>query len=93
MQEYDFTIPVKYRGQQITVSGARLNIPRNALYLTVNPLEDEEEFLGIQGDSNRQEIIYYDASMKCVDVLDLEGSIITSDLMHELEQLLQPAYS
>ncbi|MBS3077591.1 hypothetical protein J4233_04945 [Candidatus Pacearchaeota archaeon] len=97
MDSFDFYIPGKYRGCSVSVPrGTRepfvFTIPRNAWYLTVNPLEDEEEFLGCQGDSDRQELSFYDETQFPVDTQDVEHQILTFRLMRSLEAFLEKMY-
>ncbi len=88
-QKFDFLIPGEYAGKEINLpeSEIKLSIPKEAEYLDVNPLEDEEEFNGSQGDSDRQQIIYYNSKRKFLHLDNLDGLILTSKLMNELEKL------
>ena len=89
---FDFEIPSNYKGKEISIRSVSLYIPEDAVYLIVNPLENEEEFLGFQGDSDRQELVYYADSRKAVKIVDLDGKIRTSDLMYGLEQVFKKLY-
>ncbi|MEK6848319.1 MAG: hypothetical protein AABX65_01675 [Nanoarchaeota archaeon] len=94
-REFDFFVPKDLRGKPLAVAGKlnlSLALPENAQYLSVNPLENEEEFLGSQADSNRQEINYYDSDGKYLSTQELDRGIITSNLMHELERTLVKEY-
>jgi hypothetical protein len=97
----DFYIPEIYRGKRILlpeglpdwpIEPIILSIPNEAVYLDVNPLEDEEEFRGNQDESNRQQLNYYNADSKIISIQDLEHQIITWRLMSRLEQLLKKQY-
>ncbi len=93
MNFFDFLIPQKYRGQKIAIAEKIvLNIPQSAQYLTVNPLEDEEEFLGMQQLSDRQQIIYHREDGEDIACQDFENQITTSELMSELEKVLKKIY-
>lgn len=92
VEDFDFFIPQKYRGKKIVVQEKiTLDIPQSAMYLKVNHFEDEEEFLGIQGDSDSQQISYYGAK-KYLACQDFDKQIITDDLMLGLERILEKLY-
>ena len=92
-EKFDYRIPRNFRGKPIIFfnHGTRvnLNIPSEAHFLDVNPLEDGEEFLGNQGDCGRQEIIYYDQKGRYISCEDLEHLITTDKLMNSLDGFLQ----
>ncbi|MBI2542639.1 MAG: hypothetical protein HYW24_00415 [Candidatus Aenigmarchaeota archaeon] len=73
---------IERRGPRIT-----LNIPTNAVYLNVNPLEDEEEFLGFQGESTRQQITYHLPDGSCIEYDDFENVTKTWVLMSRLRMI------
>lgn len=77
--EFDFLIPEEYRGKEMSIgiekSRLLLTISETACYLIVNALEDEEEFRGCQGDSNRQELHFYDEDGEYVCTRDLQEEI------------------
>lgn len=88
-ENFDFSIPEQYRGKEVKIVNGRviLKIPGDAKYLVVNPLEDEEEFLGDQGASDRQQAIYYDNNGQPTGIQNLEG-FTTDAIMNELERIL-----
>ncbi|MBI2109910.1 hypothetical protein HYT58_01925 [Candidatus Woesearchaeota archaeon] len=93
----DFIIPERYRGTLLLVrlaseSWLPMNIPRNAVSLDVNPLEDEEEFLGYQCCSDRQQLIFRKQDGAHIQCLDLERRITTEALMVKLEKVFQKNY-
>jgi len=101
MVTYDFFIPEQYRGQTVALpeglsdwpkESIDLSIPAEAFYLDVNPLEDEEEYLGCQDESDRQQLNYYDNNERYISTQDLEHQIITWRLMNRLELLLKKQY-
>lgn len=98
---HDFFIPEQYRGQRISLPEAcsdwpkepiDLSVPPEAFYLDVNPLEDEEEHLGFQDQSDRQELNYYDKNGRYISTQDLEHQIVASKLMSRLELVLKKQY-
>lgn len=97
-QNFDFLIPEKYRGKKIEFPKTSINekvelsVPKNAMYLDVNPLEDEEEFRGFQDSSDRQEMIYYNLNKEFVNSENLESLILTGELMYKLEGIFKPLY-
>lgn len=93
MNDFDFFTPKEYRGQKIVVDQKLvLNIPASAMYLTVNLLEDEEEFNGYQDASDRQQIIYHAEDGTVISSEDFEHKIVTGDLMFGLERILKKLY-
>ena len=97
----DFYISEEYRGRKMVLpvgmpgwpeEPIELLIPDGACYLDVNPLEDEEEFQGCQDQSDRQQLNYYDKTMKYLRTQHLEHQIITWRLMSRLEKLLKKQY-
>lgn len=99
MRSLDFYIPEEYRGRHINLptgvlseERVNLNVPKEAHYMRVNPLEDEEEFDGDQGKSDRQELQYYDGNLKWFHTQDLQHKIITSRLMSRLERIFKKQY-
>ncbi|MBS3146234.1 hypothetical protein J4471_00905 [Candidatus Woesearchaeota archaeon] len=98
MNNFDFFIQEEYRGKKINLlkgmsdwstENIYLLIPRQAYYLDINPLETEEEFLGNQDDSDKQQLNYYKENGKYIITQDLEHQIITCELMRKLERLFQ----
>jgi hypothetical protein len=93
----DFFIREELRGKQLRLPQPRkvqcitLDIPANAAYLDVNPLEDEDEHQGDQGNSDQQELNFYDAGKNYVSTQYL-NAILTSTLMRQLEKKLQAQY-
>lgn len=93
VEDFDFFIPQKYRGGRIVVQEKIvLNIPQSAMYITFNPLEGEEEFLGNQVDSDSQQILYYSEDEKYVWCEDFEKQLVTDKLMSGLEKILKKLY-
>ncbi|MBS3065855.1 hypothetical protein J4229_02290 [Candidatus Pacearchaeota archaeon] len=92
-QIFDFSIPETFKRREIKIDEKlTLKIPQSAHYLNINPLEDESEFLGNQGDSNRQELIFYDLGENPIDVYNLDKQITTEELMNKLERILVKQY-
>jgi len=89
---YDFEVPEDCRGCSVILENITLNIPKKAKYILVNPLEEEEEFLGFQGLSDRQEIRYYDSDRELIGAQDLEKQIRTDELMHKMESKFKALY-
>lgn len=99
--DYDFYIPENYRGNSLDIpevlpdwprEPVTLVIPQNAFYLLVNPLEEDEEFQGCQGDCGRQQLTYYNQDCKPIGSQDLEFQVLTSRLMIRLEKIFQKLY-
>ncbi len=98
---YDFCIPENLRDNSVVVpeglkdwpkEPVTLLIPKNANYLFVNPLEEEEEFLGCQDNSDKQQLTYYNQDGKPIGSQDLESSVLTSRLIFRLEKIFQKLY-
>jgi len=98
--KFDFCVPSHYRGKnvnlfptgKITDNQIVLKIPANAFYVGVKSLEDDEEFYGIQGLSDRQEISYYDLEEKFIESQSLEDRIVTFKLTRRLEKIFIKQY-
>ena len=98
----DYNIPKEYRGLEILLpklglegrkeKEIKLKIPADAYYLDINPLEDEEEFLGNQDESDRQQLLYYNSDKKCINIVNMEHEINTGDLMSRLEIIFYKNY-
>lgn len=96
-QTPDFIIPERYRGSLLLVrliqeSWLKMAIPEDAVSLDINPLENEEEFLGNQNDSDKQQLIFRTQEGTPIKVLDLEKRITTKNLMTKLETIFQRNY-
>jgi len=99
MLAFDFYIPQCYRGKnvnlfltsKITDNQIILKIPADASYFDVNSLEDEES-LGCQDLSGRQEIVYFNSDKKLIDIQNLDGKLITFKLMNKLEEIFAKQY-
>lgn len=99
---FDYDVPKEYRGLEISLpkleieglkeKEMKLKIPLDAYYLDVNPLEDEEEFLGFQSESDKQQLLYYNSNKECISVVDMEHIIITWELMSRLERIFYKNY-
>ena len=89
LDSFDFKIPLQYQGKTIKYNSLEINIPQDAVYLIVNPLEDEEEY---QGDSFKQVLTFYDENQNPIFNQDIEGQIITDHLMWNLEKILEKLY-
>ncbi|MFH0701125.1 MAG: hypothetical protein V2A62_01675 [Candidatus Woesearchaeota archaeon] len=96
----DFFIPERYRGRTLTIPvppdqpkhDVKIIIPKEASYLDINPLEEEDEFLGCQDLSNHQQLNYYSADQKYFSSQEFQGEIVTEHLMSQLEKFLMKQY-
>jgi hypothetical protein len=99
--DYDFSIPPDYRGRVIDIPQGppdwpkefvTLSTRRNAHYLIVNPLEDEEEHSGDQGTSSRQQLTYFTENGDPIETQDLDNVVVTWRLMSRLKKIFQKLY-
>ena len=88
----DFCIPQNPRGKRVSLFPIKgvpdyrivLNIPQEAFYLSINQLENGEEF----GDlSDRQEINYYDSNEKYIGNEFFSGIVATFKFTAKLEEI------
>lgn len=93
----DYFIPEGLRGKTLDLPKGQekqlqatitLDIPSEAHYLDINPLEEENEFLGEQGFSNKIQLIYYSQNKSPIKTDNLFGEIICQNLMSRLEIIL-----
>jgi len=96
MENYDFHILEKYRGDSLELprrdcygEAVELIIPKDAVYISIMTIEDNAEFNGNPNKTNKQKIFYYSEDGEIKGIQDLDRDIITEKLVKNLERLFE----
>ncbi|MBU0907168.1 MAG: hypothetical protein KKE05_03345 [Nanoarchaeota archaeon] len=98
MEKYSFLVPENCCGRFVRLPGIRGEdkpivtwVPRNAMYMNVNTLEDEEEFGGCQSWSDRNQLCFLDSSGSWLYTRDIDN-VLNQWLMPRLEKVFVRLY-